>query len=29
MKKIHLRTVDTNVVVIGIRMAQNIGCDCL
>ena len=27
--KILLRTVDTHVVVIGIRMAQKIGCDCL
>ena len=29
MNKILLRTVDTDVVVIGISMAQNIGCDCL
>ena len=29
MNKILLRTVDTDVVVIGIIMAQKIGCDCL
>ena len=29
MNKILLRTVDTDVVVIGISMAQKIGCDCL
>ena len=29
MNKILLRTVDTDVVVIGISMAQTIGCDCL
>ena len=29
MNKILLRTVDTDVVVIGISMAQQIGCDCL
>ena len=29
MNKILLRTVDTDVVVIGIRMAQKSGCDCL
>ena len=29
MNKILLRTVDTYVVVIGISMAQKIGCDCL
>ena len=29
VNKILLRTVDTYVVVIGISMAQQIGCDCL
>ena len=29
MNKILLRTVDTDVVVIDISMAQQIGCDCL
>ena len=29
MNKILLRTVDTDVVVISIRMAQKIGCDCI
>ena len=29
VNKILLRTVDTDVVVIGISMAQKIGCDCL
>ena len=29
MKKIHLRTVDTYVVVVGISMAQKNGCDCI
>ena len=29
MNKILLRTVDTDVIVISIRMAQKIGCDCL
>ena len=29
MNKILLRTVDTYVVVVGISMAQKIGCDCL
>ncbi len=28
MNKIFLRTVDTDVVVIGISMEQNIGCEC-
>ena len=29
MNKILLRTVDTDVVAIGISMARKIGCDCL
>ena len=29
MKKIILRTIDSDVVVISISMAQKIGCDCL
>ena len=29
MNKILLRTVDSDVVLIGISMAQKIGCDCL